>query len=87
VDGAGGWVRAGLFRAFRALGEGVSKMRRLVTLCLRDESGQDLIEYALLAGFISIVAVTAITNIGGQVNAWYMGYDTTIKTIPTGAAS
>jgi len=62
-------------------------MRRLVTRGLREESGQDLIEYALLAGFISIVAVTAITNIGSQVNAWYLGYDTTIKTIPTGAAS
>ncbi len=62
-------------------------MRRLVTRGLRDESGQDLIEYALLAGFISIVAVTAITSIGSQVNSWYQGYDTTIKTIPTGAAS
>ena len=62
-------------------------MRRLVTRGLREESGQDLIEYALLAGFISIVAVAAITSIGTQVNVWYQGYDTTIKTIPTGAAS
>jgi Flp pilus assembly pilin Flp len=62
-------------------------MRRLVMRGLRDESGQDLIEYALLAGFISIVAVTAITSIGSQVNNWYTGYDATIKTIPSGAAS
>lgn len=62
-------------------------MRRLMTLALRGESGQDLIEYALLAGFISLVAVAAITSIGGQVNAWYEGYDATIKTIPSGGAS
>lgn len=62
-------------------------MRRLVRRGLREESGQDLIEYALLAGFISVIAVTAITSIGTQVNAWYQGYDTTVKTIPTGGAS
>ena len=57
-------------------------MLRLVTRCLREESGQDLIEYALLAGFISIIAVTAITSIGSQVNNWYLGYGTTVATIP-----
>jgi Flp pilus assembly pilin Flp len=57
-------------------------MLRLVTSCLREESGQDLIEYALLAGFISIIAVTAITSIGSQVNNWYLGYGTTVATIP-----
>jgi len=61
-------------------------MRRLVTLCLQEQSGQDLIEYALLAGFISIVAVTAITSIGGQVNNWYLGYGTTVATIPGGGS-
>jgi Flp pilus assembly pilin Flp len=57
-------------------------MLRLVTRGLRDESGQDLIEYALLAGFISIIAVTAITSIGSQVNNWYLGYGATVATIP-----
>lgn len=62
-------------------------MRRLVTRVVREDTGQDLIEYALLAGFISLVAITAITSIGTQVNAWYEGYDTTVKTIPGGAGS
>ena len=57
-------------------------MLRLVTRGLKEESGQDLIEYALLAGFISIIAVTAITSIGAQVNNWYLGYGTTVATIP-----
>ena len=35
---------------------------------LRNDEGQDLIEYALLAGLISLVAVGAITAAGGSVN-------------------
>jgi Flp pilus assembly pilin Flp len=62
-------------------------MRRLVIRVVHEDAGQDLIEYALLAGFISLVAITAITSIGTQINAWYVGYDATVKTIPSGAAS
>jgi Flp pilus assembly pilin Flp len=57
-------------------------MRRLITRALADDSGQDLIEYAMLAGFISLIAITAITSIGGYVNGWYEGYANTISTIP-----
>jgi Flp pilus assembly pilin Flp len=49
---------------------------------LREEHGQDLIEYALLAAFISIVCVSLISNIGKTVNSWYEGYGATISTIP-----
>ena len=59
--------------------------RGIVRRALREDSGQDLIEYALLAGFISIVAIAAITSIGTQVNSWYTGYDATIRTIPSGS--
>lgn len=45
---------------------------------IRDESGQDLIEYALLAGFISLVAVVAITNVGAGVNTVYGNVDTQV---------
>jgi len=61
-------------------------MRRLVVRALRDEDGQDLIEYAMLAAFISLVAVASITGIGTQVNSWYEGYANTVATIP-GAGS
>ena len=37
----------------------------------RDETGQDMIEYALLAAFISIVAIVAIRAIGPLVNTIY----------------
>jgi Flp pilus assembly pilin Flp len=61
-------------------------MRRLVVRALRDEDGQDLIEYAMLAAFISLVAIASITGIGAQVNSWYEGYANTVATIP-GAGS
>jgi len=35
----------------------------------RDEEGQDLIEYALLVGLISLVAVAALTLTGTNLNA------------------
>ncbi|PYR35775.1 MAG: hypothetical protein DMF90_12445 [Acidobacteria bacterium] len=38
---------------------------------VREEAGQDLIEYALLAGFISLAAVAAITTIGTALNTLY----------------
>jgi Flp pilus assembly pilin Flp len=62
-------------------------MRRLMVRALHEECGQDLIEYALLTAFISIIAITAITTIGSQVNNWYIGYGATVSTIPPGGGS
>jgi Flp pilus assembly pilin Flp len=62
-------------------------MRRLIARMLCEERGQDLIEYALLAAFISIIAVSAITGIGQQVNSWYEGYNVTVSKIPGGGGS
>lgn len=58
---------------------------RLLARAFRDESGQDLIEYAMLAAFISLVATTFVLNIGVRVNEWYSGYSSTIATIPSGS--
>jgi len=41
------------------------QLRRLV----RDESGQDLLEYALLVALIALVAFGAVQLAGGQVSA------------------
>jgi pilus assembly protein Flp/PilA len=40
---------------------------KLVKNLLKDESGQDLIEYALIAGLIGIAAVVGMTAVGGKV--------------------
>ena len=38
----------------------------------KDERGQDMVEYALLAAFISIVAIATIKLIGPLVNTIYV---------------
>ena len=52
----------------------MTRMRALV----RDDEGQDLIEYALLAGLISLV--TAITAAGGHVNGIFEKIGTKLGT-------
>ena len=42
---------------------------------VREEEGQDLIEYALLAGFISLSAVLAITAVGNSLEGLYGAVD------------
>jgi Flp pilus assembly pilin Flp len=36
---------------------------------MRDDSGQDLLEYALLVALIALVAVAAVTSSGQAVNS------------------
>lgn len=58
-------------------------MLNLFARFVREDQGQDLIEYALLAGFISLVAVTAITQVGSGVNTVYGNIDSQVDAIPT----
>ena len=46
-------------------------MQTLLRQLIRDDAGQDLIEYALLAGFIALASVVMITNIGTGTNSVY----------------
>ena len=46
-------------------------MNTFVARFIREEAGQDIIEYAFLGMFISIIAVLAITSIGVDVNTLY----------------
>jgi len=38
---------------------------------VREEEGQDLIEYALLATFVALVAIAGATILGNSLNNWY----------------
>ena len=60
-------------------------MRDLFLRLVREDEGQDLIEYALLAGFISLMAVVAITNVGSGVNTVYGNVQTQVAAIPGGS--
>jgi Flp pilus assembly pilin Flp len=46
-------------------------MKALVARFVREDSGQDLIEYGLLVGIITAVAIGAISSIGPKVQQYY----------------
>lgn len=47
--------------------ERMARVLQGVVARLGGDTGQDLIEYALLAGLIAVVAIGAITALGNQV--------------------
>lgn len=51
-------------------------MKQFLAQLVRDEQGQDMIEYSLLAAFISIVAWQTVQAIGGDVATIYGGVNT-----------
>ncbi len=46
---------------------------------LRDESGQDLIEYALVAAIIGLAAVTAMSSLATSVSAAFSAVGTKLS--------
>jgi pilus assembly protein Flp/PilA len=46
----------------------------LVNATIRDESGQDLLEYALLVSLIALVAVGAVTTVGSTIQGVFWSY-------------
>jgi pilus assembly protein Flp/PilA len=44
-----------------------------------DESGATAIEYAIIAGGLSIVIVVAVTNIGSKLNTGFSSVATAVK--------
>ena len=51
-------------------------MKRLIGRLVREDSGQDLIEYGLLVGIITIGAIVSIQNIGPKVVKYFGDLDT-----------
>jgi Flp pilus assembly pilin Flp len=46
-------------------------MKSQIIRFVRDDQGQDLIEYVLIGSFVSIGALLGATNMGLQLDAWY----------------
>lgn len=44
-------------------------MKHLVQRLLSEESGQDLIEYALVAALVAIVAISGLNGLSSKINA------------------
>jgi len=61
-------------------------MKNLFNRFVREESGQDIIEYALLAAFISIVAWAILVNIGGDVKTIYSAVEGVTTSAATSAS-
>ena len=55
----------------------MARMRAFV----RDDSGQDLLEYALLVGLIALVAVLAVTTTGTSVNAIFSAISSSLANV------
>jgi len=55
-------------------------MKNLLKNLMQDESGQDLIEYALVAGLIGLGAVTAMTGLAGKIGTAFTSIGTTLST-------
>ena len=58
-------------------------MKNLIARFIHEDEGQDIIEYALLAAFISIAGYTILKTIGTNVNTIY----TVVNTATSSAAS
>jgi Flp pilus assembly pilin Flp len=43
-------------------------MRELVNKFIRDDEGQDLVEYALLLVFLALAAIAVLPTLGSSVN-------------------
>jgi Flp pilus assembly pilin Flp len=54
---------------------------------VRDEQAQDLIEYALLATFVALVAIVGATSLGTALNNWYGAAATNVNANAGAAAS
>ncbi len=54
-------------------------MKQFFAKLVKEESGQDMVEYALLAAFISIVAIVTIRNIGPLVDAVYTNVEAALS--------
>ena len=38
---------------------------------INDEEGQDLVEYALLLGFVAVACVITLTTLGGKISTYF----------------
>jgi pilus assembly protein Flp/PilA len=52
---------------------------------LRQEDGQDLIEYALLAALVALAAVGTMTALGGDISTVFGNISSRLNAAPTGS--
>ena len=53
-------------------------MKGLLVRFVREEEGQDLVEYAMLLAFIALIAIGGVRTLGTTVNAFFSNVATTL---------
>lgn len=61
-------------------------MKGLFVELVRDDRGQDLIEYVLIGTLVSIAVVAGATALGTNLNTWYQNMATWVNTRATSGA-
>ena len=56
----------------------MKNLKNLMLNVVNDESGQDLIEYALAACLIGLAAVTSMKTLAGNISSAFTGIGTTL---------
>lgn len=56
-----------------------------VTALIKEEDGQDLVEYSLLLCFIALAAVAILTTVKGSINTLWTTVNTKLTTANTAA--
>jgi pilus assembly protein Flp/PilA len=54
-------------------------MKKLIARLAHEEAGQDLIEYALLAGLVSIASIAAMITLSGNISTRYDSIASTVQ--------
>jgi pilus assembly protein Flp/PilA len=72
-------MKVRLFSQAKDITCGVILMRRLISNFLKNESGATAIEYALIAGGLSIVILAAVQGIGVTLNGTFATVQTALK--------
>ena len=57
-------------------------MKHLKNLA-RDEAGQDLIEYALMAALVGLGTITGMENLAASIYSFYQGIANALGQVPT----
>ena len=58
-------------------------MKHLIQALLLDDSGQDIIEYALMAALVGLGSVSAMSSLASSIYKFYDAIATALGQVPT----
>lgn len=54
-------------------------MKNLITRFVREDNGQDLVEYALLIAFIALACIVGMQTLGSAINTEFTSISTSLS--------